>query len=45
LFYVNLDDFGAHTREIEKVFSTAVEPARKRFLSVWVLWQNRAYQA
>jgi hypothetical protein len=44
LIYVNLVDFGAHSKEIEDVFPTAVEPARKWFSSIWVLWKNRAYQ-
>jgi hypothetical protein len=45
LFYVNLCDFGAHTREIENVFSVAVEPVRKWFSSIWILWRNRVYRA
>jgi hypothetical protein len=44
LFYVNLGDFGAHAKEIGDVFPSAVEPARKWFSSIWVLWKNRAYQ-
>lgn len=44
LIYVNLVDFGAYSKEIEAVFPTAVEPARKWFSSIWVLWKNRAYQ-
>lgn len=44
LFYVNLVDFGAHSKEIEDAFQAAVEPSRKWFSSIWVLWKNRAYQ-
>lgn len=44
LIYVNFVDFGAHSKEIEAVFPTAVEPARRWFSSIWVLWKNRAYQ-
>jgi hypothetical protein len=44
LFYVNLGDFSASTQEIEDAFPSAVEPARKWFSSIWVLWKNRAYQ-
>jgi hypothetical protein len=44
LFYVNLVDFGAHQKEIEAVFSSAAEPARLWFSSIWVLWKNRIYQ-
>jgi hypothetical protein len=45
LFYVNLGDFGAYTEDIERIIPTAVEPARKSFSSVWVLWKNRVYRA
>jgi hypothetical protein len=44
LFYLNLVDFGASTEEIENVIPIAVDPARKWFASVWVLWKLRAYQ-
>jgi hypothetical protein len=44
LFYLNLMDFGAHTEEIISVFSRAIEPARKGFSSVWVLWKNLLYE-
>lgn len=44
LIYLNLQDFGANSREIEGIMPLAVEPARKWFRSVWVLWKLRAYQ-
>jgi hypothetical protein len=44
LIYVNLDDFGAHTEEIERTFSEAVAPARQWFSSIWVLWKSRVLQ-
>ncbi len=45
LFYVNLCDFGAHTQAIVNVFSAAVEPARKWFSSIWILWKDCVYRA
>ncbi len=45
LFYVNLGDFGAHTDEIESVFSIAVEPARQWFPTIWILWKSNIYLA
>ena len=45
LFYLNhIWNFGGSDDEIEIIFSAAVEPARKWFSSIWLLWKEAVYQ-
>lgn len=43
LIYLNIQEFGAHQNEIEATFAAAVEPAKKWFPMIWILWKARAY--
>ncbi len=44
LIYLNIGGSEVHQREIENIFSQAVEPARRWFSSIWIFWQMRIYE-
>lgn len=41
--YLNLSDYGWHTREVEDCMRPSTRPASLAFKEVWVLWKRQTY--